>query len=521
MTAEQDECASGSEVVPLAIVVPPPQQRQRARAPWWHGTFHLLAANIGIGILALPQMLQTLGWGAGLVWFSFISALFYVCSRAIILCCNSAADGSRLQTYVAVLADSFSRRAAHLLQWGVIALQLGTMVAFLLTVSDNLAAMYTNLAPAGSPKQRQVVWTTVAAIPQLALCLVPSLDRFIIVSVLGALMTLSYLGIAVYLCADMYGTLPAAIEQPGESEFQRFVRYVKVSAFIVFAYGVVSLTPNVVFTLRAFPEPSRVELECDRSGASTSDELEHHHQQEKVEQQQHEQQRTKQEQQRQPEGEVQATMSSSSFKPRPGRRAGLTALTPFAVINISLYLAVMVIGKVTFGSHLTDDLLVTISQHTVTPAHDALITTAQGAIIVHVMVAYQLFAFSLLDILAQIGAECRRGRSQSLLATLAVRWSVVIFTWLIAAAFPFFGDILGVIAALCSLPVSYILPLVMLYVRHRKAASSGQLGVTAPSVALTALFYTLMALLAALMVATIIASAAALVHDASTFEPFS
>ena len=510
MTAEQGAPASCSEMAQQQQQQQQQQQhrqQQRQRAPWWHGTFHLLAANIGIGILALPQMLQTLGWGGGLAWFAFISALFVACSRAIILCCNSAADGSRLQTYVAVLTDTFGRRAARVLQWGVVALQLGTMVAFLLTVSDNLAAMYDNLAPAGSPKQRQLVWTTVAAVPQLALVLVPSLERFVFISVLGALMTLTYLGIAMYLCADMYGALPAPVELPEVSGFQQFVSYVNVSAFIVFAYGVVSLTPNVVFTLRSFPEPSRVESESD--GASSQ-----------LEQQKEEEEEQQQQQERQPEGDVRALKSISSFKPRPGRRGGLAAMKPFAVINVSLYLAVMVVGKVTFGAHLTSDLLVTISQHTTTATQDALITAAQCAIIVHVMVAYQLFGFALLDILVQMGEVRRGGRAQSRLAFVAMRWGVVVFTWLVASALPFFGDILGVIAALCSLPVSYILPLTMLYERRRKAAAGGQLGARGPRGAESALYYALMALLAALMVATITASVAALVRDASTFKPF-
>lgn len=137
------------------------------------------------------------------------------------------------------------------------------------------------------------------------------------------------------------------------------------------------------------------------------------------------------------------------------------------------------------------------------------------------MVAYQLFGFALLDILVQMGEVRRGGRAQSRLGFVAMRWGVVLFTWLVASALPFFGDILGGIAALCSLPVSYILPLTMVYVRRRNAAARGQLGARGPSGAESALYCALLALLAALMVATITASVAALVRDASTFKPFS
>lgn len=429
-------------------------------SPWLHGTFHLLTGNIGIGVLALPKMLQVLGWTAGVLWFVFISLLFLLGMYCIAYCCNSRIDGARLQTYVDVLRDSFGRgRTSKYLGVIICCLQLGVLVAFLLSISANALAIFNQYKSPGSESPRQLVFTSVAAAIQVVLCFFPNLERFVWVSIFGALATVGYVVIALYLCATIDTSDFNKVDDArpiASNGFESFAEIVNAGSFVVFAYGVVSLTPNVLYTLRAneLKDPSEA----------------------------------------------------------PGRYTSMQAIRPFAIINIAVLAAVMIAGKIAFGPLLVADadVLVTISRFASTDTEKTLITIAQVFIIMHVIVGYSIFAFSLFEIINNAYTESK-GVRPSWRKDKIIRISLIGISWFIACALPFFGDILGVVAAFFSIPVSYAIPPFMMYVRYK--SGMGKCARVA--------FWTLQSFFAMLIIVSAISAFAMIINDVSTFKAFS
>jgi hypothetical protein len=190
----------------------------------------------------------------------------------------------------------------------------------------------------------------------------------------------------------------------------------------------------------------------------------------------------------------------------------MQAIWPFTIINIAVLAAIMIAGKVAFGPLLEADadVLVTISKYAGTDEEKILITIAQVFIILHVIAGYSIFAFSLFEILSNAYTS-KMGRRPSWVGDKATRISIVLVSALAACAVPFFGDILGIIAAFFSIPVSYAIPPLMMFVRYRASFSKCTM----------AAFWLLEAFFVLLVIASAISALVITSNDVKTFHMFS
>jgi len=146
--------------------------------------------------------------------------------------------------------------------------------------------------------------------------------------------------------------------------------------------------------------------------------------------------------------EIQATLA------RPPNTSGsmMRGIGVSYIIVVMAYFSVSICGYAAFGAAVEPDVLLSLS-HPV-----ALIDAANLMVFLHVAAGYQVFAMPLFDVgeTAIKGAMSRPPRPVVL--RLVFRTVFVFFTTLVACIIPFFTDLMGLIASIGLMPITFILP---------------------------------------------------------------
>jgi len=126
------------------------------------------------------------------------------------------------------------------------------------------------------------------------------------------------------------------------------------------------------------------------------------------------------------------------------------------IVVILAYFSVAVTGYAAYGTSVNPDVLLSISKPL------ALIDAANMMVVIHVAAGYQVFAMPLFDLIE----SSIRGRAKTVgkspprpvVLRLTMRSLFVFATTLIACLLPFFDDLMGLIASVGLMPVTFILP---------------------------------------------------------------
>ena len=115
------------------------------------------------------------------------------------------------------------------------------------------------------------------------------------------------------------------------------------------------------------------------------------------------------------------------------------------------YFTVAFTGYLTFGNAVASNVLISLSKPT------GVMVAANVAVIFHVLAAYHVYLFPLLDYID--GLAIRKGLLPSaVLYRVIVRSTLVLLISFLAAAIPFFEVVLGLIGALSITPTTFIMP---------------------------------------------------------------
>eukprot|EP00121_Abeoforma_whisleri_P006879 Awhi_evm1s6266 len=286
-----------------------------------------------------------------------------------------------------------------------------TTIAYLVTAGENISAIYSSYSdPSNSPHIRQLVWTSIIALIQMVLALFSNLDDLKGMSFFGIFASLIYASIATILSILLSGNeaieAKKAIQQPPSTIDTIFNVFMGLTT-IAFAFGFQSLQPNIMGTLSNRP---------------------------------------------------------GTISPRNSMNKGLNVSYAFVFI---VYYAASITGYYTFGNLIDGDILIVISKNIQNDGQKYAITIAQVFVILHVVIAYQLFAHIAYAVLEnkviKIYGSCSK------LVSISMRWAFILCTWFIAILLGgFFGQIMALAGAISNVPITFVVPCIM-YLSHAKA----------------------------------------------------
>lgn len=147
--------------------------------------------------------------------------------------------------------------------------------------------------------------------------------------------------------------------------------------------------------------------------------------------------------------EIQATLASPPRTP-PTMMAGVA--TSYVVV-IATYFSVAVAGYTAFGGLVEPDVLLSVSKPL------ALIDAANIMVVLHVAAGYQIFAMPIFEAMeGSVHKHLGHRAPRPLILRLLLRSIFVVATVFVGCMIPFFGDLMGLIASIGLMPVTFILP---------------------------------------------------------------
>ena len=239
-------------------------------------------------------------------------------------------------------------------------------------------------------------WIVLFGASQLFLSQLPDFHSLWWVSLLGAAMSVGYCSIAfgASVAASTSAASPPPLTRPNESSADHFFGVLNALGSIAFTFGGQAVLPEIQATL-ARPPKTPVSM--------------------------------------------------------------MKGISVAYVIVIAAYFSVAVSGYAAFGAAVRPDVLLSITH----PA--ALVDVANVMVVLHVAAGYQIFAMPLFAVLegavaSQLKSTFSGALPRPLALKIVIRSTFVVGTTVVACALPFFGDLMGLIASIGLMPVTFILP---------------------------------------------------------------
>eukprot|EP01134_Creolimax_fragrantissima_P000756 CFRG0756T1 len=423
------------------------------KASWYHATFHLITASVGGGILGLPKAfayLNIITSAPGAAAIIILGIMFAIntytswCLSGVHVTAPSRMypHGRRLHSLLEIGTYAWGRgwTANAILTFLYVMACSGTATAYLIVGGQNLQSIYQLYG--GSEDTKLVYFTIGVIICELFFSLFPSLESYQNMSFVGASTSTCYGFIAIIFSFVLYNS--ADVPTPSYESVSGIGGicdfFIGIST-VAFLFGMQLVQPDIQNTLRRDNPPHNV--------------------------------------------------------------AYLRGLGGTYFVTVPLYVLSGLGGYLTFGNAVSDDILIDISYVSTSTVSKAFITIAQVAVVVHVSVAYQLWAMpvcsriatwdflqnddgsvnhceslavhidkpstlppivtsnsqstvSSKEFMENTHAGCKFPLSPTM---LMIRVSHVAISGLIATAIPFFGDFMALVGSIAVIPLCFICPI--------------------------------------------------------------
>ncbi|KAL6771725.1 hypothetical protein ACKKBG_A27570 [Auxenochlorella protothecoides x Auxenochlorella symbiontica] len=392
------------------------QQHKQPRAKWYHAAFHSVCAVVGAGVLGLPYAISYLGWAGGLSVLTALT-LASMYTSYLLAALHEGHDGRRLNDYQAMGRAVLGRRVAA---WTVAPVQnvllVGLCITYSVAAGQSLKGLLGAECAGAGCAAGITPWILGFAALELAASQLPDIHAIWWVSLIGAAMSLAYTAIAgVVSCVDAARGAGQGRE-PGPGREQSAADAV---------FGVLNALGSIGFTF---------------GGQGVLP-------------------------------EIQATLAVPPGQPSTLRPMMISVGVAYIVV-IAAYYSVGVGGYAAYGTAVAPDVLLSLGG----PVW--LRRCANAAVVAHMAAAYQVFAqpvFALMEgaiaarrrpAVAAVGPSVAAPAPHSAAATpralrLAVRSGFVAAVTLVAVLVPFFAEVMGIIASLGLIPMTFVLPCVM------------------------------------------------------------
>ncbi len=379
-------------------------------ARWPHAAFHTTCAVVGAGVLGLPASLARLGPAPGLAALSALGAASVYTSWQLAQL-HEHSSGRRLNSYRELGQAAWGARAGW---WAVVPVQttlmVGLCVTYTVTAAQSLKGAASAECAGADCATGLAPWAAAFGAAQLLLSQVPDFHSLWWVSAAGAAMSVGYCSVAAgaAVAAAAAGPPPPFAPPPAPAA-DRFFGVLNALGSTAFVFGGQVVLP-----------------------------------------------------------EIQATLA----RPPPTPRAMMRGVAAAYVVVAAAYYSVAISGYLAFGAAVQPDVLLSLSE----PA--AAVAAANLMVVLHVAAAYQVFAmpvFASLEEWARArlykGGDSPRGGRRAWALRAGLRGGFVLATTLAAIAVPFFGELMGLIAAVGLIPITFVIPpLLWLTMRRPKGA---------------------------------------------------
>ena len=436
-------------------------------ATWLECCFHIITTIIGSGILYLPFFFAVLGWIGGAVSAVAFALITWFTSH--LLAGGAVIDGVRHRTYQSAVESALGRRA------GIVLAVVQYTSLFLSTVGINITASNCAMGFARSFKSfsntalcstvdangycsdvKFWCFTLAFAAVQMLVSMLPTLDASALSSAIGMVLAIGYSGTTIGVSAWSLATRGPApttpMPYPDIDGAQLTWNMFNALGGIAFAFSFSFVLIEVSDTVR---EPS---LDDPRPKSVVS-------------------------------------------------QTRLAVMVSIATVTV-LYVTVAVLGYLAYGYEAlyNQSLIVTFWSL----ATSSLATTGTTIVARATYVMILVHMFSAYQILAQpiFAAVARRAGFVSRMSDLLFRFAYVGIVAFIAAALPFFSDIVGLIGAIGFWPATVFFPIEIYRITQR------------PSRIRVILVETLSAVCLVVSVCAVIGSLQLIVRDAGTYSFF-
>ncbi|XP_051210580.1 probable GABA transporter 2 [Lolium perenne] len=421
-----------------------------SKGTWWHAGFHLTTAMVGPTVLTLPYALRGMGWGVGLTALTAVAAVtFYTYYLMSRVLDHCEAAGRRHIRFRELAADVLgSGWIFYLVVTVQTLINAGITIGSILIAGNCLQIMYTSLTPDGPLKLYHFIM--VVAVVLALFSQMPSFHSLRYIN-LGSLL----------LCFGYTILVSGACIRAGMSSNAPVKDY--------------SLSPSM--SGKTFDAFMSISILATVFGNGILP-------------------------------EIQATLAP----PAAGKM--VKALTMcYAVVFFTFYLSA-ISGYWAFGNAVQSNAL----QSLMPDEGPALAPTWLLGLSV-MLVLLQLLAIALVysqvayEIMEKRSADAAHGRfsRRNLVPRVALRTGYVAACAFVAAALPFFGDIVGVVGALGFIPLDFVLPVVM----YNVALAPPRRSLVYVAHVVIIIVFTAVGVIGA------VASVRKLVLDAGQFKPFS
>jgi amino acid permease len=418
------------------------------QAHWYHAAFHSVCAVVGAGVLGLPYAFSYLGWLGGL---SSLTILLCVSLYTSYLLSELHEDGNiRLNTYREIGQHVWGEKKGW---WAVAPVQFtlmaGLCITYAVTAGQSLKGIASSECSGVDCQDGIAPWIILFGIVQLFLSQVPDFHSLWWVSLLGGAMSIGYCTIAAG------GSIAAAVgdeDYANGSTNSTDISTGSSSSTADNVFGIMNALGSVAFTF---------------GGQAVVP-------------------------------EIQATLATPPRSPL----SMMKAIGASYIVVFFTYYSVGISGYAAFGSNVEPDILLSIKKPQI------LVDIADLMVVIHVAAGYQVFAMPLFDVFEGYVRSKMNKMPRPVVLRLLVRSLFVFVTTFIAVLVPFFGDLMGLIASIGLMPVTFILP-PLLWISSRKPTGIEfwvNAAIAAGSVALA--------------VVAFVGSARNIIHDASEYDAF-
>lgn len=420
------------------------------QAHWYHAAFHSVCAVVGAGVLGLPYAFSYLGWLGGLL---SLTVLFCVSLYTSYLLSELHEDGNvRFNTYREIGQHVWGEKKGW---WAVAPVQFtlmaGLCITYAVTAGQSLKGIASSECSGVDCQDGIAPWIILFGIVQLFLSQVPDFHSLWWVSLLGGAMSIGYCTIAAG------GSIAAALSDEDYTHSNTNTNNTSIDddgtgSAADNVFGIMNALGSVAFTF---------------GGQAVVP-------------------------------EIQATLATPPRSPL----SMMKAIGASYVVVFFAYYSVGISGYAAFGSHVEPDILLSIKKPQI------LVDIADLMVVVHVAAGYQVFAMPLFDVFENYARSKMSKMPRPVVLRLVVRSLFVFVTTFIAVLVPFFGDLMGLIASIGLMPVTFILP-PLLWISSRKPTGIEfwvNAGIALGSIVLA--------------VVAFVGSARNIVHDASEYDAF-
>ncbi|KAG7667163.1 hypothetical protein KSW81_000904 [Nannochloris sp. 'desiccata'] len=364
------------------------------KAKWYHAAFHSVCAVVGAGVLGLPHSFSYLGWGPGLFLLASLCAISIYTSHLLAHLHEDPDGDKRYNTYREIGEAVWGARYGRHI---VESVQFTLMIGLCITYSVTAGQSIKGTADKGCDGAD----CEDGLAPWIILFGVTQLFLSQVPD-FHSLWWISLLGAAMsvgYCTIAAAASTAAAIENTAPPPMTR-PEESQADRF----FGVLNALGGIAFTF---------------GGQAVLP-------------------------------EIQATLA----RPPKTHTSMMKGIAVAYVVVILAYFSVAIAGYAAYGATVRPDVLLSVS-HPV-----PLVNAANMMVVLHVAAGYQIFAMPLFEIMEEAVREkfSKPQPPRPFVLRLILRSAFVFGTTLVACLIPFFGELMGLIASIGLMPITFILP---------------------------------------------------------------